>query len=66
MVESLVEVDHHDHAGFHRDSKQRDVPHPDRHAEVVAEEPLQDQSARHCVKGRKRLYEIAETLRCLL
>ncbi len=44
-VQSLVQVDDHDHAGFHRDSEERNVPDPDGHAEVIAKQPLQQQAA---------------------
>ena len=46
-----MQVHHHDHSGFHRNSKQRDVAHPHRHAEVVPQPPLEDESSGQRIKG---------------
>src|SRR5712692_2320860 len=46
-----MEVHDHNYTGLDRDAEQRDVAHPDSHTEVVAEQPLQDQAARHGIEG---------------
>src|SRR5258708_8731681 len=52
-IQSFVKIDHHDHAGLYGDSKQRDVPDPNGDAEVEAHHVLEQQTAGHCVPGRK-------------
>ena len=41
----FVQIDDHDDAGFNRDAEQRDIADPHRDAEVVAEQPLENQTA---------------------
>src|SRR5713226_654541 len=48
-----MEIDHHDHTSFNCDPKQCDVTDPDRNAEVVAKQPLQDQAACHGIERRE-------------
>ena len=51
FFQSFVQVNHHHHSGFHRDSKQSDIANPDRNAEVVSQQPLQQQAAADGVGG---------------
>ena len=50
LLKRLMQVDHHHNAGFDGNPEERDVAHPHSHAEVVAEQPLQQQPARHRVE----------------
>src|SRR5437870_4257090 len=56
MIQRLVKVHDHDHARFDGNAEERNITDPDRHAEVIAEHPLQNQSASHGVEGRKDQY----------
>ena len=49
LIDRLVEIHHHHHAGLHGDAVQGDVSDPDGHREVVAKQPLQDDATRHGV-----------------
>jgi len=51
------QVPDHDDARLNCDSEQRNVPDPNGRAEVVAEEPLQNESADHGVKGSRNEHE---------
>ena len=48
-VECFVEVDNHDNACLNGDAEECNVTDPHRHAEVVVEQPLQQQPACHGV-----------------
>ena len=48
-----MQVDHHYHSRFNGDTKERDIADPDRHAEVVAQQPLQNQCSSCGVESRK-------------
>src|SRR5579859_6918987 len=48
-----MEIDDHHDARLYRDAKQRDIPDPHGHAEVVAQQPLQDQPAGHGIERRE-------------
>src|SRR5579859_295952 len=45
-----MQIDHHDNSGFNGDAEESNVPHPHRHAEVIPEQPLKNQSSSHRVK----------------
>mgnify|MGYP006957741635 CR=1 FL=1 len=51
FVQSLVKVDDHHYTGFHRYPVEGNVAHPDRHAEIISKEALEndatDQRPRH-------------------
>ncbi len=53
VIESFVQIDDHDHAGFHGDAEQCDVADPNGHAKVVLEEPLKNEATGHRVEGGK-------------
>src|SRR5258708_24588252 len=57
MIECFMQVHDHDNAGFDCNSEQSNVPDPNRHAEVVAKQPLENQSAGHGVKRWKNQHE---------
>src|SRR5690348_3799199 len=44
-LQSFVKINDHDDARFNCDSEKGDISNPDRHAEVVAQCPLQDKTA---------------------
>src|ERR1041384_2923175 len=48
-----MEINHHDDASFHGNSKECNVAHPNGHTEVVAKQILENQSTGHGIKGRK-------------
>ena len=52
-LKRFMQIHDHHHAGFHRNPEQRDIADPNRYAEVVAKQPLQQQSAGHGVDGWK-------------
>src|SRR5579884_2734348 len=52
-LQSFVKIDNHDNAGFNGNSEQCDISNPDRDAEVVAQCPLQNQTASERVDSRK-------------
>src|SRR5467141_4039241 len=52
-VQCFVEVYDHDDTGFHRDPKQGDVTDPHGHAEVVAQQLLQDEATGECIECRE-------------
>src|SRR6266404_3870841 len=52
-VECFMQIHDHDNARFDGDAEQRDVADPDRHAEVVAEQLLQDEAPRERVERRE-------------
>jgi hypothetical protein len=51
-VQRFVEVYDHNDAGLDRNAEQRDVADPYCHAEVVAQQFLQDEAARECIECR--------------
>src|SRR5215831_8197927 len=48
-----MEIDNHDDARFHGNSKKCDVTHPNGHTEVVAKPILENEPSSHGIKGRK-------------
>src|ERR1700733_5558772 len=51
MFQRFVEINHHDNACLNGGAEESNVTDPHRHAEVVMEQPLQQQSACHGVDG---------------
>src|SRR5215831_8111162 len=56
MLLRFVQIDNHDHASLHRDSKQCDIANPNGHAEVVSERPLKQETSGHCIQRGKNQY----------
>src|SRR5438309_894827 len=44
VVKRFMQIDDHDHPCFYSDAKEGDIPYPDCHAEVVAQQVLQDET----------------------
>ena len=57
MVERFMEINHHNHAGFYGDSKERNVTDRRGDAEVVVKKPLQEQSSTHGIDGWEDKHE---------
>ena len=53
MFERFMEIDDHDDSRLDRDAKERNVADRYGNAEVVFEQPLQQQSATHRIDGRE-------------
>ena len=57
LLQRLVEIDHHHHARLHRNAEERDVADGNGHAEVIVQQPLQQQPSRHRVGGGENEHE---------
>ena len=65
MVQGLVQIYYHHYTGLDGDAKKGDKAHPNGDAEVVAQQPLQDQAARHGVEGRTNQHGLGN-LSCII
>src|SRR5207245_9980300 len=53
VIQGFMQIYNQDDAGFNGNAEESDVADPDRHAEVVAEQLLQNQAARQCIDRRE-------------
>src|SRR6202034_4272423 len=53
MFERFMKINHHDHARFYCDPKERNVTDRHSNAEVVVKKPLQEQPSTHRIDGRE-------------
>ena len=60
ILERFVEINHHHHAGFYRDSKKRNVADCHGDAEVVVKKSLQEQPS-----GAEEVYRFAINSYCI-